>query len=136
MTRRHTAILAAALAFAGPACSNAFDLPDRDPAIEGQIVSVGEAALAPGRSAIRLTMHVKEIPTEGDPCGIIFRVTDATTIGFRPVGGPPRPASIDELQVGVYVTAWADGGIAESCPAQAATEAIELQDVDFARSSR
>lgn len=129
MNDRKGRLVALAVAvFASPGCNGTFDLPDREPAIEGRIVSVGEASPAPGGSGIRLTIHVKEEPTGGDPCGIIFRVDDGTTLALRSPGQPPVPASIDQLTIGARVHVWADGGIAESCPAQAATEAIEVRE--------
>ncbi|MDH3735329.1 MAG: hypothetical protein OEU54_17490 [Gemmatimonadota bacterium] len=108
-------------------CSNAFELPDREPAIAGEIVAVGEPSPAPG-SSILITVHVKETPTSGDPCGIIFRVTPDTNIGVRPVGGPPYPVGLERLRVGAFLSAWDRGGVAESCPAQAEALAIELED--------
>ncbi len=94
--------------------------PDRPPTIQGDIVGVGSEV--PFGAANRI--WVKETPA--DPCGIVFTVTGSTEIGEPRPDGSIEERSFGDLVVGLTVRVWASGPVAESCPAQAGAEAIEL----------
>lgn len=93
--------------------------PDAEPAIEGEVVGAGSDIPFGGEDRF----WVKEAPDA--PCGIVFGVTGATTIGERRPDGSIAERSPDDVTVGRAVRVWADA-IAESCPAQGEAEAVEL----------
>ena len=51
------------------------------------------------------------------PCGYRFRVDSSTVVRVTDSTGATRTAGTSDLQVGVKVSAWADGDMLLSCPA-------------------
>lgn len=104
-------------------------LPADDPTIEGVIVARDVPSSISGD---RPTVHVKG--SVDDECGIIFTVTEDTEILRRRNDGSLVEARLDDLVEDLRVRAWSSNGIVfESCPAQAAAEAIEIAGPDEAR---
>lgn len=96
-------------------------LPDDQPAIDGDIIEIGRSIpIAPDDPN---TIWVKETPDA--PCGIVFVVDESTPIGQRRADGSASRRSFSDLAVSQRVRVWADA-VAESCPAQARAEAIEI----------
>lgn len=106
------------------ACAGMFSLPDEEPTIAGEIVAV--TGTQPGSASPVVTVHIKTTPVDMDACGIIFRVTADTDIGITASDGTLREGEVADLRIGSLARAWASGGVAESCPAQATAAAIEL----------
>ncbi|MGH7540162.1 MAG: DUF3221 domain-containing protein [Gemmatimonadota bacterium] len=102
-----------------PVACGSVTFPDRDPTIHGDIVGVGPQIPFGGEDRF----WVKETPDA--PCGIVFRVVVSTEIGERQPGGSIEERSFSELVVGRSVRVWARA-VADSCPAQARADAIEL----------
>lgn len=108
----------ALLAVLALACGS-ITFPERDPTIRGDIVGTGpDIPFGSGN-----TIWVKETPES--PCGIVFTVTASTDIGEQQPDGSIAERSFSDLTVERTVRVWS-GAVAESCPAQARANAIEL----------
>lgn len=124
-------VLAVALAAAAAtACDDqGITIPGRGFDIEGEIVGVNgcdfeEPCIAVVPEVIE-SVWIKTDRT--DACGIIFSVTEASDLLLRQ-GSALRRAEPADFTPFRAVRAWARGGvIAESCPAQAEAETIELR---------
>jgi hypothetical protein len=94
------------------ACGSPTDVPDGPPAADGTVITVSGTSV-----------HIR---AAAEQCGIVFRVTSDTRIlEHRPDGGNTR-VSLAEITTGRRAQGWADGPIAESCPAQAAAAVVLL----------
>jgi len=117
-------ILPLVVALAAVSCDPATgpELPDRDATIQGPIVArdLDTSFRDPGQP----TLHVKE--GDDDPCGIIFTVEESTVVVRRNAIGERIDARVRDLTVGTRVRVWSDGAVADSCPAQARAEAVEI----------
>lgn len=105
--KRITAVLCALLL---AACSSPTDLPDSSPAANGSIITLTAT-----------TVHIR---AASEQCGVVFRVTDDTRILQQHADGSPSVTTMSQLVAGRRAIGWADGPIAESCPAQAEADVI------------
>ena len=122
MRGRWSAVICTGLVIA---CGSPTDVDapyDREPSIEGPIVALD--VQADSFDDGEPTVHVKSDPD--DACGIIFGLDGSTEITRRAHDDDRSPASVDDLDVGDVVRAWARGGIADSCPQQGLAEALEI----------
>jgi hypothetical protein len=104
-------------------CTNStapVDLPDGPPTLAGPIVA---RDLQLGSLNGRPNIHVR--PTD-DEYGIAFAIEERTTIAVVGGSGHLRQGALDDLVVGRTVRVWAPGIVLDSCPGQAAAEAVEL----------
>lgn len=112
----------------GFACESGITTPDRAPTLEGILVGVNgcdftEACIAVVPDSI-WRVWIKE--DEADPCGVYLGVDRSTALVVRE-GSAIRAALPEEFVPWRPARAWVVGNvIAESCPGQAAAEAIEL----------
>jgi hypothetical protein len=105
------AIHGVALALLMAACGSP-TVPDELPSADGTVITVSGTSV-----------HIRSATEQ---CGIVFRVTSDTRIlEHRPDGGNNRVA-LAKVTAGRRAPGWADGAIAESCPAQAAAAVILL----------
>ena len=100
------------LALAG--CGGAGSPPDREPEYAGVL----DARDREGRFLVR---------AEGDGCGIWLTPEERADVYRRNAAGELAEIGWDELRRGDDVEVWISGGIAESCPAQAAAEAAVVR---------
>lgn len=102
--------IAISLGVLGTVSCGSVTFPDRNPAIEGEIVGFGsEVPFARGNER---AIWVKEEVT--DECGIVFDTFEAEIGETRPDGSVKR-RGFDDLAVGQQVRVWAIN-IADSCP--------------------
>ncbi len=121
MKRIEIMTLAAAVA-AGVGSANGCQsptFPDGDPTLEGEIFGIGNTV--PFGS--ERTVWVKA--AADSPCGIVFLVEAETDIGARQPDDSVEDRRFEDLAVGHRVRIWS-GDVAESCPGQAAADAIEI----------
>lgn len=99
------------------ACSSSITFPERQPYAEGTIMEVLTETSS---------IWVKESAAE--ECGTIFDVGVGTRIGGRGADGSVKRRDFESLTVGLAVRVWVpeDVSIADSCPAKALAEAIEI----------
>ena len=103
----HTVALALLMA-----CGSPTDVPDEPPSADGTVITVSGTSV-----------HIRGATEQ---CGIVFRVTyDTRILEHRPDGGNNR-VTLAEVTAGRRAQGWADGAIAESCPAQAGAAVILL----------
>ena len=89
-------------------CASPTEIPNRAADADGFVMSVD------GRS-----VHIK---ATAEQCGIVFRIDDDTRILAKQADGTIARAGMADVNVGRRAQGWADGPIAESCPAQAQAE--------------
>ena len=94
------------------ACGSPTDLPDQQPAADGSVITVSGRAV-----------HIR---AASEQCGVVFRVTDDTRILVQQADGSIAKAPLSQVTAGRRAIGWADGPIAESCPAQAGADVILL----------
>jgi hypothetical protein len=94
------------------ACASPTEIPDRPADADGFVVSVA------GKS-----VHIK---STFEQCGIVFTITDDTRILAARGNNRFERAGMADVTVGRRAQGWADGAIAESCPAQARAEVVVL----------
>lgn len=93
-------------------CTSPTDIPNRTADADGFVMTVA------GRS-----VHIKAATEQ---CGIVFTVTDDTRILAKNADGTVVRAGMGDVTVGRRAQGWADGAIAESCPAQAQADVVVL----------
>lgn len=91
--------------FAFGSCASPTDVPNRVADADGFVMSVAARSV-----------HIKAMTEQ---CGIVFNVDDGTRILARRADGTVVRAGRSDVTVGRRALGWADGAIAESCPAQA-----------------
>jgi hypothetical protein len=94
------------------ACSSPTDIPDEQPAADGSVITVSGTSV-----------HIR---SAAEQCGVVFRVTGDTRILARQTDGSIATSTLANITAGKLARGWADGPIAESCPAQAGAEVILL----------
>ena len=94
------------------ACTSPTDLPDGAPAADGSVITVSGTSV-----------HIRGA---SEQCGIVFRVTDDTRILQKKPDGSIATSTLASVTAGKPARGWADGPIAESCPAQAGADVILL----------
>lgn len=93
-------------------CASPTGIPNRAADADGFVMTVA------GRS-----VHIKAATEQ---CGIVFTITDDTRILVKRADGTVVRAGMADVTVGRRAQGWADGAIAESCPAQAQADVVAV----------
>lgn len=96
------------------ACHEFFGVPDDVATIDGTISTVTASSVLIERDVTKCER-------------IVFTINSKTDILILQANGDRTKGTIADLTVGRKARGWADGPIAESCPAQAVAEAVEVR---------
>jgi len=111
-------VLAVAMLVGASACGGAA-APGRPPDLTGEITSVSGT---PGRTVVLVEEHPGQ-PAGGQKAAV---TVEGSTQVLRTSGGPPVRATDADLRVGIRVSVWFAGPVAESYPVQGKAEAIVI----------